>query len=310
MGTTRKSISLIGQIGPAVDHTKAILFAPFNLKRWLAIGFCAWLASLGEGRGPNPFSETNNEITNRTQDTLNSNPGLFGAVLIFGIAFAVTMTWLSSRGRFMFYHCALYNSDKVAHPWHYYQHLAASLFKFRLVLVMIGTVLVIVFIGHIISTAGSAFQISDLPDLLPESAYLMPLLLVIVGLLICDMLTTDFVIPVMHKHTLTCTAAWSYLWLTLGTNKSNLFLYLLFKALVAMTVGFVLLFLGMITRGVIYQMLLIPYVGTLLLLPVFTFKRVLALHYLRQFGPEFDAFVSEPVPSEDQSEPTVDDDSI
>jgi hypothetical protein len=165
---------------------------------------------------------------------------------------------------------------------------------------MVGGLLAIVFMGHIVSTSGSTFHISDLPELLPESTFLMPLLLVVLSLLICDMLTNDFVIPIMHKHTLTCTAAWSYLWLTVGTNKFNLFLYLLFKALVAMTVGFAFLFLGMITGGVVSQMLIIPYVGTLLLLPILTFKRSFSLHYLRQFGSDFDLFAPEPEPEPDE----------
>jgi len=175
---------------------------------------------------------------------------------------------------------------------------------------MIGGLLVIAFMGHTISAAGSTFQISDLPEVLPESAFLMPLLLVVMSLLICDMLTNDFVIPIMHKHTLTCTAAWSYLWRTMGTNKSSLFLYLLFKALVTAGVGLALLFLGFITRGVVYQMLIIPYLGTVLLLPVPTFKRSFSLHYLRQFGPDFDLFAPEPDPSEDQPDSSPASDSI
>ncbi len=302
-----KPISLIEHVAPSIAHTKAILFAPFNLSRWLAIGLCAWLATLGEGRGPNLLSEEYNETLNQVQSTLTAHPMLFGVLVIFSIALTVMIIWLGSRGRFMFYHCVLYNSNEIAHPWHYYQHLAASLFKFRLILAIMGIASGMGFMGLITSTAGSAFQVSDLSLILPESPFLMPLLLIILGLLICDILTNDFVVPIMHKHTLTCTAAWSHVWRTVGASKLTLFLYLLFKAMVAMAVGSAFLFIGLITRNTIYQMLMIPYVGTLILLPVLTFKRVFALHYLRQFGPDFDLFASDSGPSEDDSESPSDD---
>jgi hypothetical protein len=306
MNNYTKPISLIDHVAPSIAHTKAILFAPFNVSRWLAIGLCAWLATLSESGGPNLLSEEYNKPLNQVQNTLASHPMLLGALLIFSIAFTIMVIWISSRGRFMFYHCVLYNSNQVAHPWHYYQHLAASLFRFRLILAIIGILLGMGFMGLIISAAGSTFQISDLPLLLPQSAFLMPLLLIILGLLICDMLTNDFVIPIMHKHTLTCTAAWSVVWGTVGASKLNIFWYLLFKAMVAMAVGSAFLFLGLITRDAIYQMLMIPYIGALVLLPILTFKRTFALHYLRQFGPDFDLFASEPEPNEDESEPSSD----
>ncbi len=310
MNDYTRPISLIDHVVPSLGHTKAILFAPFNLSRWLAIGLCAWLATLVESGGPNFLSEEYSDTRNEVQNTLASHPALLGALLIFSIAFTVMAIWISSRGRFMFYHCVLYNSDEVTHPWHYYQHLAASLFRFRLILAIIGILLCIAFMGLIISAAGPTFQVSDLRQVLLQSAFLMPVLLIILGLLICDMLTNDFVIPVMHKHTLTCTAAWSVVWGTVGASKLNIFLYLLFKAVVTIAVGSAFLLLGLITRNAIYQMLMIPYIGTLVLLPILTFKRAFALHYLRQFGPDFDLFLSEPDPSEGKSGSSSDNDSL
>ena len=36
--------------------------------------------------------------------------------------------------------------------------------------------------------------------------------------------------------------------------------------------------------------MVIPYVGTVLLLPLGVFNRAYSLHYLAQYGPEFDVF--------------------
>ena len=44
-------ISVIDPIGPAIEHVRLMLFKPFDLSKWLTIGFCAWLAQLGHGGG-------------------------------------------------------------------------------------------------------------------------------------------------------------------------------------------------------------------------------------------------------------------
>ena len=36
-------------VAQAIDHVKNVLFQPFDMGRWFVIGFCAWLAYLGEG---------------------------------------------------------------------------------------------------------------------------------------------------------------------------------------------------------------------------------------------------------------------
>jgi hypothetical protein len=38
----------------------------------------------------------------------------------------------------------------------------------------------------------------------------------------------------------------------------------------------------------------IPYLGTVLLLPVLVFKRSYSIYFLRQFGPEYDVFPPAP----------------
>ena len=45
-------------IGLSIGHVKTILFRPFDMARWVTLGFIAWLAYLGENgysfRFPNP----------------------------------------------------------------------------------------------------------------------------------------------------------------------------------------------------------------------------------------------------------------
>lgn len=303
----RPTISLMDQIGPAIDHTKAILLSPFDLNRWLTIGFCAWLANFGEssGSGSNFKQGKQSEEAQEVIKFLTENPVLTGSIAILILLFSVVFVWLSSRGRFMFYHCVLYNQAQVSHPWHFYKHLANNLFRFRLILMLIGFAFAIIAVGVFMAIFGSLSEITN------RSSFIGPILMfipafVVIGtcFAICEVLTTDFVLPLMHKHTLTCVAAWSKLWSVMSSHKMDLFLYLLFKIVFAIAVGTALLLLGVLTCGCACCLTALPYLGTVLLLPIFTFKRSFSLIYLRQFGPDFDMFATPSTPVDQNFETT------
>jgi hypothetical protein len=44
-------------------------------------------------------------------------------------------------------------------------------------------------------------------------------------------------------------------------------------------------------------LMIIPYIGTVLLLPVFAFGRSYSLYYLAQYGPHYDVFPPDPAPT-------------
>jgi len=52
-------------IGLSIGHVKTILFRPFDMARWVTLGFIAWLAYLGENgysfRFPNPWGGGNED---------------------------------------------------------------------------------------------------------------------------------------------------------------------------------------------------------------------------------------------------------
>ena len=43
-----REISVAEPVAPALERVKQMLFKPFDLAKWITIGFCAWLAELGE----------------------------------------------------------------------------------------------------------------------------------------------------------------------------------------------------------------------------------------------------------------------
>jgi hypothetical protein len=62
-----------------------------------------------------------------------------------------------------------------------------------------------------------------------------------------------------------------------------------------MAIGVMILALVLVTCCCAGCLLAIPYLGTVLLLPVLVFKRSYSLYYLAQYGREYDA-LSSPMP--------------
>ena len=58
---SRRGISVAEPLTPALQQVKQMLFKPFDLAKWVTIGFCAWLAGLGESGGGGGFNYNLND---------------------------------------------------------------------------------------------------------------------------------------------------------------------------------------------------------------------------------------------------------
>jgi hypothetical protein len=91
----------------------------------------------------------------------------------------------------------------------------------------------------------------------------------------------------------TCRAAWNELLSLIGRNKGRFLLYMLFQLVIQLVIG-----MGMFALFCICCLLCclsaIPYLGTVLLLPIPVFNRAYPLFYLRQYGPSYDVFYQPP----------------
>ena len=101
-------VSVIDPVEPAIQKTKDILFNPFDLGRWFVIGFCAWLANLGQGgfnfNGGLPFDkhQSGDELLARVHDFIMNNLPLViiigSIVVVIVIIVSIVLLWLNSRG--------------------------------------------------------------------------------------------------------------------------------------------------------------------------------------------------------------------
>ena len=300
-------VSVIDPIGPAIEHVRQMLFRPFDLSKWMIIGFCAWLAQLGQGGGGPNF---NFNFPNRHHRVNSCAPGLaevrdaigahlpwiiLGAAIIIPIVIVLWLvfSWLRSRGQFMFVHCVAGNKAEVVVPWNKFARHANSLFLFRIVLGLINILalglpvaLMIITIIALASSGPGAAAVSGLIVAIFACFFVA----ILFGLI--SKFTTDFVVPIMLVNTSSCLAGWRQCLALIGCNKARMLLYIVFQIVISMVISIIAMTICLIGCCCCCAsvLLLVPYVGTVILLPLIAFARAYSLFYLRQFGSQCDVF--------------------
>lgn len=299
-----KRISVIDPIGSAVEHVRLMLFKPFDLSKWFVIGFCAWLAQLGKGGGGggNGWKEhSNGPCLEAIKSSIIAHLAviiLVAAIVIpIIIIIALVLCWLRSRGQFMFVHCVAGNKAEVVVPWNKFARHGNSLFLFRIVIGFIGLFAIglpaaaAVFAGFVMCATG--FNPAAIIGL-TGAIFVAVVIAILLGLI--AKFTTDFVVPIMLLNTESCIAGWKQCLALISGNKAQMILYILFQIVIWLVIAFIALAICLIgcCCCCLSILLLIPYIGTVILLPLIAFKRAYSLFYLRQFGAQFDVFSGQP----------------
>jgi hypothetical protein len=314
-------VSVIAAINPAIEHTKLVLFRPFKLGKWFVLGFCAWLAQLGEGGG-NPAGASNvrspaaaqapapgpgplpnapqgaapalapappdrfRQAMNWIQAHLGLAIGLLLAVVLITVSIGLLLTWLRSRGTFLFLDGVARNRAAVPQPWREYAREGNSLFRF-LFLFGLTCFMVVLMIGS--GAAGLA-----LPDIRARQfgaaartalAIGIPLLLVfILAISLVNLFLFDFVVPIMYvRRQGVMRSLGDYNRAILAGHVGTLALYVLFQIVMTIVLGF----LGVLFCCGSLCLALLPYLGTVITLPLSVFRRAYSLYFLEQFSPDW-----------------------
>lgn len=310
MNSETNRISVIDPIEPAIERVKQMLFRPFDIGRWFAIGFSAWLAYLGQGgfnfRLPWDNFGSKGGPPHGVRDVCPANVVLivFVAVAIFVVVMVIWLLvlWLSSRGRFMFLNCVAHNTDKIKEPWRNYRIQANSLFLFQVVAVILFFVglspLVAVMIWCVILLSkGSAYVNAFIITAMVFVVFLIIIVSIIFSIIM--KFTFDFVVPVMYIHGLRCIEAWRQFRSILPGNKGRFTIYILFQIVIGLTIGAIIMTAALATCCCAACIFAIPYIGTVALLPLLVFERAYSAYYLRQYGDQFDVFAGDENPQGD-----------
>jgi len=318
--SSRQEISVIEPISPALERVKQMLFKPFDLGKWFTIGFCAWLAMLGENGGggfSGNYGGANNGGSHGSSHSGNAGESfrhgfeqarnftlenlywIVPAVIVVAIlliAFWLLILWLNSRGKFMFLHCVALDRAEIGEPWTKFSGEANSLFRFRIALGLLGllvTLPCLVFIAVAIIKMVLRGE-PDAAAIVAIAGVLLLFILLAIGFALVHKFTVDFVVPILFLRGGKCLAAWREFYTLLKKYPGQFALYILFQIVLGMAIGVITLFAIIITCCCAGCLLAIPYIGTVLALPVLIFQRVYSAYFFAQFGKPYNVFQTAP----------------
>lgn len=286
-------MSVTEPVSRAIEHTRRVLF-PFSAGKWLSMGFVAWLAHLGEAGGSFNLPDTSGRgggggsgikpAIDWIRDNLSLVVTVGVAVLVVGMAIGVAMTWVSSRAKLMWVSAVARDDAAVEEPWRRFAERGRDLFWVRLWIGLIGLLLLLVGLG-----VGGALAWPELSSGVVERGALLGLgvgvLLIVLGgipLTVASALIDDFVVPAMYLNDEPVGPAWRRVKAEiLSGNLGTIVLFYLMKILLSLVEGMIAILATCITCCFVA----LPYIGTVILLPLFVFNQAYVLCFVEQFGP-------------------------
>jgi hypothetical protein len=289
MDPNESRIEIFAPFGEAFETTKKILFQPFDLAKWFVIGFAAWLATMFSGAGFNYRRGFGNgdwdwkAHMHGGRFSMHDLPPWMIPLMIGGsvvlLAIIILFLWLNSRGRFIFTDCIVRNRGAIAEPWREFRSEGNRYFALQLVV----TVCSMIIVGGLALTYVLGWHwnhpLLPLPLLILLGVAFL-LLALVVGLIL------KFMVPVMYRQRCTASEAFRAVGQLIAVRPGLFILFALFYVvlLVAMTL------IGCLAACVTCCIAALPYIGTVILLPVVMLLFVYPLCFIRQFGDRYDVW--------------------
>jgi hypothetical protein len=295
MNGDQSKIEIFAPFGAAFELMKRILFQPFDLRKWFVIGFAAFLSHLSGGSGSNfnsrAWKNANwdfHSVTHNTVGTSGQMPAWVIPLIVLGVLAALAITavflWIGSRGRFIFTDCIVRNRGAIAEPWNEFRREGNSFFLFSVVvaLVVLGIALiafvpVLLPLLHGISGDAAAFT---------WTIGLVFFIAVVLVIAVAWSLISQLMVPIMYRRRCSAMEAFRAAVGLIKKYPGPIILYLLFLFVLGMASAMVACLLACVTCCITA----IPYIGTVILLPIYVLLAGFTLIFLRQFGPDYDVW--------------------
>ena len=298
------NISVLDPIGDAFERTRDILFVRFDLKKWFVLGFCAFLASLGEGgwggyglfereeRGPGQEFNDLEEALSWIREYLVWIVLIGVTVFVTAVALSLLLAWLRSRGKFMFLDGIVHNRGAVVEPWARFRQLGNSLFGFSfflMILELLTVALIVTIVGMIAWQDIDAGHFGVRSVVALGVGVLLSIFAVLVFLVV-NLLLDDLVVPTMYVRNIIVMEAWSIVrHELLAAHTGSIVLFFLMKFALGVALGVIAVVAAVLTCCCLVAL---PYIGTVILLPLLVFSRCYTLCFIEQFGPSFRFFTA------------------
>jgi hypothetical protein len=215
---------------------------------------------------------------------------LFGVpFVVAAFALGVALLWLSSRGKLIFLDNMVCARAAFLDPWKRYRRLGDSLFLWRIgfwlaALLVAGVVLTPVFLlGRSLGGTDVGRPFAALASF---AAGIGSLILGVVVALVWLFLDS-FVVPLMARHRATAVEAWRLFLPLLRERLPEFLAYALVVLLGCVAVFLCMIAAAIATCCILPLLLAVPYVRSLLLLPLSGFFRLYSVEFLAQFGPDY-----------------------
>ncbi len=314
-----QEIRLIMPLRLAWRRMVQILFRNFSSVKWLAFSLSVWLANLDPKAAVGAFhtqvSNSCRKLGSKGQfpdlnRIFDESALLIGAIVVTGLLImlilALLLVWVKARFQFVFLHNTIKNNREISRPWDEYAECGNSLFVWKLVYGLIVLLVLIVLVAISVTVFVLAVQSRDPGSVLSLStdlvlgivltAMLLTSPFAIISLFILRLLNS-FVVPIMYKYKLPTTMGWRYFLPFLKMHFWHFVLYFLFLLVLRIGIVIVLAVFACVTWLIGGTILLIggiilslPYVGSVLTLPILVWFRLYSVEYLTQFSPDFDFF--------------------
>lgn len=314
---TATSASCIQAVSGAWERMMNLLFRPFVMETWFVMGFGAWLAQLGRGGGGGSYNygggspEEYGDVSGVLEKAWVSIQPYFswictiGAVAIaFLLLIGLVIAWVSARGRFVLLDNVLTGQARIKVPWEAYREEAFSLFLFEVVLglvlavISLGALATVVlpmapfFLGDGTGGLGAILSASMLNLIVGVPIFILA---VIFGSVVNHLLD-NFIVPIMAVRRIRTRAAFALFLPLWRAHLGGFVLYAIMRMILWVGVMSAITMFGFMTCCCGFFILAIPYIGTVVMLPIYIFMRGMGPEYLAQFGPEFYQLPLEPVP--------------
>jgi hypothetical protein len=296
--------AVVDALDPAWRGMVDRLFRPFDAGQWAVLAFTAWLSVIGQSgtifdlqppmRDP---SRTYSRVVDFWQNHLTLLLGLASLTIFVAVGLTLALLWLRARAAFVFLDNVVTARAEVTRPWQETRSLGNSLFRWSLGFWAVSMVTLLLTLSPTLVAALAALKSRSWAGV-AMTGFAVSLPLFLLWLLLVSYLRLflhELVVPLMYRHRETASMAWRRFGALWRNRPGILLLYGLFRALLDMGIGSLLLTLGLLTCCCFFILLAVPYVYALALLPLFVFQRLYALEFLRRAGPGFDVW-SQPAP--------------
>lgn len=201
-------------------------------------------------------------------------------ILALVVGIIVLVTWLRSRGTFMYVDNVAKGTTDVARPWREHREIASSYFVWQLG-ITVGTVIAVLIL--LVPFTLSLLYLIKTRDLLGLPGVIVPLLLLLLLALaaaLVGFVSRDFVAPLQYEAARPFGAGLGLFWGLLRRHPLAFVVYVLLKIVYASIATLAMILACCFTCCCA----LLPVVNQTLLQPIYYFERAWSLFFLRRLG--------------------------